>query len=265
MAKFCSNCGTPLNPGDRFCANCGGIIPEAEAAPAEEAAPAAEPEAAPEVEEPVAEPVVEEAPVVEPEPVAEPAPAVEPEPVKAAEVSASEPIETFDEPVPEPAPIPVPPPTPAPAQPYQPAPAPAPAPQPAPQPAYQPAPQPAYQPAPAPAQPVYQAAPAAAAAPAAKPPVSGMCIAGFITALLLLFPFNWIFSIVGIHACKKHGKRLKGLGIFGLVWSIITTLLFVGIVGCGIVAFNSFSSDFDVDEFEDTIQEIMEEYEDYDY
>lgn len=92
-----------------------------------------------------------------------------------------------------------------------------------------------------------------------------MCVAGFITSLLLLFPFNWIFSIVGIHACKKHGKRGKGLGIFGLIWSIVTTILFCAIVGCGIVALNNFSSDFDADEFEDTIQEIMEEYEDYDF
>ena len=249
MAKFCSNCGSPLNPGDRFCANCGGIVPEAPAAepeaapvaepeaPAEEAAPAVE---EPAVEEPAAEPVAEAAPVVE-EPVAEPAPVAAPEPVKVNEVSAAAPIEDFSEPVPEPAPIPVPPPTPAPAQVYQPAPAPAAAPAPQPRPA------------------------SPNDAPQYKPGVSGMCVAGFITSLLLLFPFNWIFSIVGIHACKKHGKRGKGLGIFGLIWSIITTLIFVGTIGlfCYGVAeyggdvedvFDEVVSEYDIDDIEDLLK-----------
>ena len=86
-----------------------------------------------------------------------------------------------------------------------------------------------------------------------------MCVAGFITALLGLFPFNWIFSIVGIHACKKHGKRGEGLGIFGLVWSIITTLIFVGVVGCFAYAVAEYGGDY-----METFEEIVEEMDDID-
>jgi hypothetical protein len=134
--------------------------------------------------------------------------------------------------------------------------------QPAPQPVAAPAQQPVYQyqPQPAPAQPVYQQPAPAYQQPA---PMSGMCVAGFVTALLGLFPFNWIFSIVGIHACKKHGKRGKGLGIFGLVWSIITTVLFCAIVGFFIFAINDLNSSVDWDkelqDFYEEIEEVVEE------
>lgn len=40
MAKFCENCGSPLEPGAKFCVNCGTKI---EAAPAPEPAPEPEP------------------------------------------------------------------------------------------------------------------------------------------------------------------------------------------------------------------------------
>ena len=104
-----------------------------------------------------------------------------------------------------------------------------------------PAPQPAPQPAPAP-QPVYQQAPQSSyAQPAGEAPMSGMCIAGFITSLLGLFPLNLIFSIVGVVGCKKKGLRGKGLGVAGIIISIIEfvliILLFFATIGIGIVAY----------------------------
>ena len=120
MAKFCTNCGSPVRDTAAFCAKCGTKLnptpveaPEAAAAPVAEAAPApiAEPvaEAAP---APVAEPVVE-APAPVAEPVAEVAPAVEPvaEPAPVAPVvaAAAAPVEAAPvaEPVVEAAPAPV--------------------------------------------------------------------------------------------------------------------------------------------------------------
>ena len=127
MAKFCSNCGSPVREGAAFCANCGSkLTPSVPAAPAPEAAPApveaapvapveaapvapvaepvAEPVAAPVIEPsapaaapevpaavapaaPVAEPVAPAAPVAEP--VAEPVPAAAPAPVEPAPVEAA--------------------------------------------------------------------------------------------------------------------------------------------------------------------------------
>ena len=55
-----------------------------------------------------------------------------------------------------------------------------------------------------------------------QPPYSGLCVAGFVTALLGLFPIDLILSIVGIVSCNKHGKRGKGLGIAGIIISILT-------------------------------------------
>ncbi|MBQ6303795.1 MAG: zinc-ribbon domain-containing protein [Clostridiales bacterium] len=150
MAKFCSNCGSPVREGAAFCANCGSkLTPSVPAAPAPEAAPAPV-EAAPvaPVAEPVAEPVATPvAPVAEPvaEPVA--APVIEPSaPEAAPEVPAAvapaapvaEPVapaapvaEPVAEPVPaaapapvEPAPVAPAPVEPAPAAPVAPAPAP---------------------------------------------------------------------------------------------------------------------------------------------
>ena len=137
MAKFCTNCGSPVRDTAAFCAKCGTKLnptpveaPEAAAAPVAEAAPApvAEPvaEAAP---APIAEPV-EEAPAPVAEPVAEAAPAVEPvaEPAPVAPVvaAAAAPVEAAPvaEPVVEAAPAPVAEPAPV----VEAAPAPAPAP-----------------------------------------------------------------------------------------------------------------------------------------
>lgn len=138
MAKFCTNCGSPVRDTAAFCAKCGTKLnptpveaPEAAAAPVAEAAPApvAEPvaEAAP---APIAEPVVE-APAPVAEPVAEVAPAVEPvaEPAPVAPVvaAAAAPVEAA--PAAAPAPVeaaPV-------AAPVEAAPAAAPAPAPAPE------------------------------------------------------------------------------------------------------------------------------------
>ena len=150
MAKFCTNCGSPVRDTAAFCAKCGTKLnptpveaPEAAAAPVAEAAPApvAEPvaEAAP---APIAEPVAE-APAPVAEPVAEVAPAVEPvaEPAPVAPVvaAAAAPVEAA--PVAEPAPVVEAAPAPAPAPveaapvaaPVEAAPAAAPAPAPAPE------------------------------------------------------------------------------------------------------------------------------------
>lgn len=129
MAKFCSNCGSPVREGAAFCARCGSkLTPSVPAAPAPEAAPApveaapvapvAEPVAAPVIEssapaaapevpaavapaapvaEPAAEPVIEAAPVVEPAPEIPAAPVAEP-------VAPAAPVA---EPVPAAAPAPV--------------------------------------------------------------------------------------------------------------------------------------------------------------
>ena len=143
MAKFCTNCGSPVRDTAAFCAKCGTKLnptpveaPEAAAAPVAEAAPA-----------PVAEPVAEAAPAVEPVPVAEPAPvapvvAAAAAPVEAAPV-AEPVVEAAPAPVAEPAPVveaaPAPAPAPAPveaapvAAPVEAAPAAAPAPAPAPE------------------------------------------------------------------------------------------------------------------------------------
>ena len=79
MAKFCTNCGSPVREGAAFCAKCGSqLTPSVPVAPAPvEAAPVAAPVAEPVAPAPVAEP----APVVEP--VAAPAP-VEAAPAPAA-------------------------------------------------------------------------------------------------------------------------------------------------------------------------------------
>ena len=143
MAKFCTNCGSPVRDTAAFCAKCGTKLnptpveaPEAAATPVAEAAPA-----------PVAEPVAEAAPAVEPVPVAEPAPvapvvAAAAAPVEAAPV-AEPVVEAAPAPVAEPAPVveaaPAPAPAPAPveaapvAAPVEAAPAAAPAPAPAPE------------------------------------------------------------------------------------------------------------------------------------
>jgi len=164
MAKFCTNCGSPVRDTAAFCAKCGTKLnptpveaPEAAAAPVAEAAPApvAEPvaEAAPapvaepvvEAPAPVAEPVAEAAPAVEPVPAAEPAPvapvvAAAAAPVEAAPV-AEPVVEAAPAPVAEPAPVVEAAPAPAPAPveaapvaaPVEAAPAAAPAPAPAPE------------------------------------------------------------------------------------------------------------------------------------
>ena len=133
MAKFCSNCGSPVREGAAFCAKCGSkLTPSVPAAPAPEAAPApveaapvapvAEPVAAP-VAAPVIEPsapaaapevpaaVAPAAPVAEPaaEPVIEAAPVVEPAPeIPAAPVAEPvAPAAPVAEPVPAAAPAPV--------------------------------------------------------------------------------------------------------------------------------------------------------------
>ena len=148
MAKFCTNCGSPVRDTAAFCAKCGTKLnptpveaPEAAAAPVAEAAPAPIAEPVVEAPAPVAEPVAEVAPAVEP--VAEPAPvapvvAAAAAPVEAAPV-AEPVVEAAPAPVAEPAPVVEAAPAPAPveaapvAAPVEAAPAAAPAPAPAPE------------------------------------------------------------------------------------------------------------------------------------
>ena len=166
MAKFCTNCGSPVRETAAFCAKCGTKLnptpaaeepaapvaeaaPEPVAEPVVEAAPAPVAEPAPVEPAPVAEPVVEAAPVAEPAPAApvvEPEPVAEPAPVAPVVAAAVAPVEAAPAPV-EAAPAPV---EAAPAPVAEPVPAaPAPAPVPAPVEAA-----PAAAPAPAPAAPV---------------------------------------------------------------------------------------------------------------
>ena len=148
MAKFCTNCGSPVRDTAAFCAKCGTKLnptpveaPEAAAAPVAEAAPAPIAEPVVEAPAPVAEPVAEVAPAVEP--VAEPAPvapvvAAAAAPVEVAPV-AEPVVEAAPAPVAEPAPVVEAAPAPAPveaapvAAPVEAAPAAAPAPAPAPE------------------------------------------------------------------------------------------------------------------------------------
>ncbi|QGY38689.1 zinc-ribbon domain-containing protein [Pseudodesulfovibrio cashew] len=74
--KFCSRCGSALEPGDKFCASCGAPV-EAVAPPPPEPEPEA-PAPSPPASEP--EPVPEPEQAVEPEPAAEPPQEPEPEP-----------------------------------------------------------------------------------------------------------------------------------------------------------------------------------------
>lgn len=57
------------------------------------------------------------------------------------------------------------------------------------------------------------------------PPFSGFVIAGFITAILQLSPFNLVFSIIGVRACKKYGMRGRGLGFFSIILSLLDILV----------------------------------------
>lgn len=212
--------------GNKFCTNCGSPLNPGDrfCANCGGAVPVA------------AEPEVS----AEPEPVAEPAaePAVEAAPVVAAAAAAPVAAAVAAEDAAY-----MPPAQPAPAQmpEYQ----------------YQPAPQPVA----APAQPVNQQPAPAYQQPA---PYSGLCVAGFITALFQLFPLNFILSIAGMVSCKKHGKRGKGLGIAGLIISILSALIFIGVIGVGVAAINSFDSsdvdwDKEVQDFYEEIEKVVED------
>ena len=132
MAKFCTNCGSPVKETSAFCPKCGAMLnrnpaaveaPEVPAAEAAPAAPVVEPVAEPApvapvvaaavapveaVPAPVAEPVpVVPAPVAEPIPAA-PAPVVEPVPAAPAPAPAPAPVEAAPVAAPAPAPAPAP-------------------------------------------------------------------------------------------------------------------------------------------------------------
>ena len=67
------------------------------------------------------------------------------------------------------------------------------------------------------------------------PPTSGMCIAGFVCSLVLFGILGLVFSIVGINDCNKQGLGGKGLGIAGMIISIIKVcclILYFTAVGC---------------------------------
>ena len=57
-----------------------------------------------------------------------------------------------------------------------------------------------------------------------KQPFSGFCIAGFIMPFLFFGAIGLPLSIIGVFDCKKNGKRGKGLGIAGIVLSILNII-----------------------------------------
>ena len=57
-----------------------------------------------------------------------------------------------------------------------------------------------------------------------KKPFSGFCIAGFILPFLFFGAIGLPLSILGVVDCNKNGKRGKGLGIAGIVLSILNIL-----------------------------------------
>lgn len=63
-------------------------------------------------------------------------------------------------------------------------------------------------------------------------PTSSMCIAGFICGLVLTGVLGLIFSIIGIKECNERGYSGKGLGIAGLVISLIKLGLIVLFLSC---------------------------------
>ena len=60
----------------------------------------------------------------------------------------------------------------------------------------------------------------------AQTSVSGMCIAGFVCSLVLLGILGLIFSLVGINDCNNQGLSGQGLGIAGVIISIVKLSLF---------------------------------------
>ncbi|MBO4265969.1 MAG: hypothetical protein IK128_06930 [Clostridiales bacterium] len=95
------------------------------------------------------------------------------------------------------------------------------------------------------------------------PPFSGFCVAGFVTAIFQLSPFNLLFSIIGVHECNKYGKRGKGLGILGIILSlfdVIVLTLFFGIIFLG--WFSDYVGTHNMDYFEQakTNQEAIEDH-----
>ena len=217
MAKFCTNCGSPVKETSAFCPKCGAMLNrnpaavEAPEVPAAEAAPAA----------PVVEPVAEPAPVA---PVvaaavapveAVPAPVAEPVPVAPAPAPVAEPVPVVPAPVAEPipaAPAPVVEPVPA-----APAPAPAPAPVPAPVEAA-PVAAPVAAPAPAPAP-----APAVTEAPATAAPIPFEAPSGPVPAPVAAVPEA---------APKKKGKGglialFVGVGVIALALIVVGVILVI--------------------------------------
>lgn len=57
-----------------------------------------------------------------------------------------------------------------------------------------------------------------------KKPFSGFCIAGFILPFLFFGAIGLPLSILGVVDCNKNGKRGKGLGIAGIIFSILNIL-----------------------------------------
>ena len=215
MAKFCTNCGSPVKETSAFCPKCGAMLNrnpaavEAPEVPVAEAAPAA----------PVVEPVAEPAPVA---PVvaaavapveAVPAPVAEPVPVAPAPAPVAEPVPVVPAPVAEPipaAPAPVVEPVPA-------APAPAPAPVPAPVEAA-PVAAPVAAPAPAPAP-----APAVTEAPATAAPIPFEAPSGPVPAPVAAVPEA---------APKKKGKGglialFVGVGVIALALIVVGVILVI--------------------------------------
>lgn len=64
-----------------------------------------------------------------------------------------------------------------------------------------------------------------------KAPFSGFCIAGLIMPFIFMGAIGLPLSILGVVDCNKNGKRGKGLGIAGIIFSILNILeTIIGIV-----------------------------------
>lgn len=99
------------------------------------------------------------------------------------------------------------------------------------------------------------------------PPFSAFCVAGFVTAIFQLSPFNLIFSIIGVHECKKYGKRGMGLGVFSIIFSlldiIVITVIMLAILGFSAITLPDGISDYvsKSKEAEESIKEHNEQVE----
>ncbi len=80
------------------------------------------------------------------------------------------------------------------------------------------------------------------------PPFSAFCVAGFVTAIFQLSPFNLIFSIIGVHECKKYGKRGMGLGVFSIIFSLLDIIV-ITVIMLAILGFSAITLPFGISDY----------------